>query len=72
MDFGEFRRKDFSIDLTSAWEDTHRDRLFLIPVDLKLKAIGYLKRVEAYHPVRSRQAAALALSQADIMVMSEL
>lgn len=55
-DYTKYRRQDNSIDLIKAWKDGNH-------------AIGitYLELVELYQPIKSRQVAAVALAQADLL-----
>lgn len=56
--FEPHRRPDYSIDLAAAWraENDGKDNG---------PAEKYLELVESYHPVHSRQAAAIAMATAD-------
>jgi hypothetical protein len=63
MDWEQYRRPNGSIDILKAWRQEKKPTY-------KDEKIGrnFLVIVEQYHPINSRQAAAIALAMADTLV----
>lgn len=55
------RRQDGTINLVEAWKDETEANPYSSP------AIVFLNLVEEYQPIKSRQVAAVALAQADVI-----
>ena len=62
MNLEKYRRPDGSIDLVAAHKAEHKNKV--IPA-----GVQFLQLTEHYHKVRSRQVAALALAQADYILL---
>jgi hypothetical protein len=64
MNWEEHRRLDGTIDILKAWRQE-------VKPTYKDEKVGrlYLTLVEKYHPITSMEAAALALSTADTLVL---
>lgn len=66
VDWKEFRRADYSIDLIAAWRS---QVVNAVPQNHHDVAVHFLKGIEAAHPIRSRQCAAIAISHANLITM---
>lgn len=66
MNWDEYRREDWSIDLYDAWLGQLKKELDAGHVSM---VRHFLENIEDKHPIRSRQVAALAIAQANLMAM---
>jgi hypothetical protein len=63
MDWNKYRREDGTINLVEAFEDKHCGEMLFNAYS----AENFLISIENYQKIKSRQIAALALAQADII-----
>ena len=66
-DFSPFRRPDGAIDLHQAWRTTADPSLQRFPSQ-RVQAAQFLHQIEEHQPIRSRQAAALALATLHFLI----
>ncbi len=64
MNWEKYRRYDNRIDLVGVFEDEHKGEV----LENKSKAIKFIRLVEKYQRIRSRQVAAHILAQADLLL----
>jgi hypothetical protein len=63
FDWEKYRRPDQTIDLLSAWKDLMRNEY----VPHKMVVRTFIRRIEQYQPIRSRQVAATVLGMAEMI-----
>ena len=67
IDWDEYRREDYSIDLVKIWVDEHDD----LEVGEDEESISFLRKVENLQKLKSRQVASLALATAEMLIKKE-
>ena len=70
MNWEKFRRSDGTIDLVTAWMYEHKDKRFTKSVQF-VTGETFLKLLQVYQPIKSRQVAALAMAQADMFLIDK-
>jgi len=69
--FDPFRRPDGTIDLHQAWRTTADPNHTRLPTQ-RVQAAQFFHRIEAHQPIRSRQAAAIALATLHLIIREKV